>query len=644
MFITKVFKILSVSKGEGKRTALGYDYYRLSEAYRDADGKPRKRVVMGLGKLDGLSKNERNELGELLTAMIERGEIAFASSEKLNNLALDFYSKYQEKCRLDIEQTETSERLKNELRLKKERDEREMVKVKLSSHRQTMARTVGPERVCLNTIERLGIRRFLTRNGFSSKQADIAIMQIVARAIYPGSELSTARRLIENSALPELLNINTEDINKDMLYRSAHKLWDVHREMEDFLHASVCDLFNIEEKIYLFDLTNTYFEGRMDASEICAYGRSKEKRDDCKIVVLAAVVNTDGLLVRTEIFEGNRQDVSTLEEIIGSLDKNIDNKKKIIVMDAGFSSANNLKWLRDNNYDYITVMRSNGKEYEAASDIIERVTDNKQQEIRLQRVTVKGETDSVLLVDSDAKTLKENSMSRKAAIRYEEGLKAIKKGIEGRGTKKRDALQRRIGRLNGKFANASKYYTVTFEYDENECATSMQYVRNEDYVEERRKMHGKYFLQTTLTEDCDKNIWTFYNVIRTVEETFKTLKTDLDIRPVFHKTDSATKSHLNLAVLAYWVVSVTKYDLKLNGINLRWGELVEIMKTQVRVTSEMETEGNKRLAIRQNTVSEKKMTAIYDALEMKYNMPIKLKSVGHPDETLEKIDIWDSGG
>ena len=100
--------------------------------------------------------------------------------------------------------------------------------------------------------------------------------------------------------------------------------------MEDYLHRRVSSLFNIEEKIYLFDLTNTYFEGRMSESEICCYGRSKEKRDDCKIVALGAVVNTDGLLVRTEIFEGNRQDVDTLEEVIGSLDNGLSTSRKII--------------------------------------------------------------------------------------------------------------------------------------------------------------------------------------------------------------------------------------------------------------------------------------------------------------------------
>ena len=172
-------------------------------------------------------------------------------------------------------------------------------------------------------------------------------------------------------------------------------------------------MFGLEEKIYLFDLTNVYFEGRMEDSALCQYGRSKEKRSDCKIVGLGAVVNTDGLLVRTEIFEGNRQDVSTLEGVIGSLASGIsEDKKKIIVMDAGFSSEKNLKWLRDNGYDYITVERSHGQTYSEHDDIKKTVHDNKQQEIHLQKVAIEGISDQILLVDSDAKAQKEQSMQK----------------------------------------------------------------------------------------------------------------------------------------------------------------------------------------------------------------------------------------
>ena len=487
MFITYTKKWRKCEDRDDDNLFIGYNYYRLSEAYRDRNGRPRNRVVMGLGELSGFSKEERNGLADLLTAMIERGEMALCSNSKVQDAALRYYNEYLENRRKALLAAEAEEKLREAARLEAERRRRETVPVKLSSLRQTTARHVGAENVCLDTIRKLGIRPFLLSHGFNGKQADTAVMQIIARAIYPGSELRTVRCLQENSALCELLGIHPEDITKDTLYRSAWKLWDIHREMEDHLHARVVDMFNIEEKIYLFDLTNTYFEGRMEESELCAYGRSKEKRDDCKIVVLAAVVNTEGLLVRTEIFEGNRQDVTTLQEVIGSLDDGLSHTRRIVVMDAGFSSEANLEWLR-----------------------------------------------------------------------------------------------------------------------------------------------------TTLDSRDETSIWTFYNVIRTVEETFKTLKTDLDIRPVFHKTDEGTKAHLNLAVLAYWIVSTTRYRLRESGITVRWSELLRILSTQVRVTAVFETDNNHRIAIRRSTEPESKVEAIYTALDISSCSVVRLKSVVHPKEPPEK--------
>ena len=146
----------------------------------------------------------------------------------------------------------------------------------------------------------------------------------------------------------------------------------------------MCTLFDIKDEILLFDLTNTYFEGRMEGSHITKYGRSKEKRSDCKIVVLAAVVNTEGLLVRTRIFEGNTSDCSTMQEIIASLaneqlNQGKDKKDITVVMDAGISTKENLQYLDENGYKYITVARGATLRYKSAGKPTREVTDNKKQ-------------------------------------------------------------------------------------------------------------------------------------------------------------------------------------------------------------------------------------------------------------------------
>ena len=454
----------------------------------------------------------------------------------------------------------------------------------------------------------LDIRKYLTSRGWKRDQINFALMQIIARAIYPYSELKTVRYLRENTALAEMFGISKEKITKDALYESAKRLWDEHRGLEDWLHDRVCSMFGIEEKILLFDITNSYFEGKMENSELCQYGRSKEKRDDCKIVVLAAVVNTEGLLVRTMIYEGNRHDSTTVEEVVGTLAKTTTQEaKRIVVMDAGFYSKSNVNWLKANGFDYITVLPSGDSKFEPTSSEIIDHTDNKGQQIRLQmgQVDMDGESVKALMVDSDAKGAKERSMYEQACKRYEEGLEAIKKGI---------------------------------------LTTSMTWECREDKAAQRRKFHGKYVLLTSLDESQELNIWKFYNVIRTVEETFHVLKTDLDIRPVYHKSDNGIKSHLNLAILAYWVVSVTKYRLKLKKHeNVRWDEIMRIASTQVVVTAKVETVDGQVISIRQSTEAESKLSAIYDLLYINPKPLGKRKSMLHPNQTSKNPDIGNQG-
>lgn len=551
MYISKAKKY----RDQGDGTAIAYDYYRLTKSYIYKDGKTKHRSVLCLGELPGFDKDERNRLAAMLTTMIEDGQSVMCDNRKLYEEAMSQYVKY----RGSKYAQENDPRLIAERKAREEEERKKAVAVKLETLTQHEARIIGCENLCNSTMRMLDIRKYLTSRGWKRDQINFALMQIIARAIYPYSELKTVRYLRENTALAEM--------------------------------------FGIEEKILLFDITNSYFEEKMENSELCQYGRSKEKRDDCKIVVLAAVVNTEGLLVRTMIYEGNRHDSTTVEEVVGTLAKTTaQDAKRIVVMDAGFYSKSNVNWLKANGFDYITVLPSGDSKFESTSSEIIDHTDNKGQQIRLQmgKVDMDGESVKALMVDSDAKGAKERSMYEQACKRYEEGLEAIKKGILTKGgTKKRDAVNKRLGKFDKQYGAIRLSYNVTFTYEgtgKNEVATSMTWECREDKAAQRRKFHGKYVLLTSLDESQKLNIWKFYNVIRTVEETFHVLKTDLDIRPVYHKSDNGIKSHLNLAILAYWVVSVTKYRLKLKKHeNVRWDEIMRIASTQVVVTAKVET-------------------------------------------------------
>ena len=629
MYITKARKYHKDTDGK----YVAYDYYRLTRKRYDQWGKGKVEHFC-LGQLEGLTRRDRDELADMLTVMIEQGERAMSFNPRLYELAMGFYVKYRE--------TRPAEDYDPVLRAEAERKERErrrdLVTISLRSVVQKEARTIGPEAVCRSTLESLKIREFLSSKGWSREEVNLALVQIVARAIYPYSELKTVRCMKENSALLEMFKLPRKMVNKDAFYQGAIRLWEVHHEMEDFLHERVRSMFQLDERILLMDITNSYMEGRMEHSKLCFHGRSKERRDDCKIVVLAAVVNTEGLLVRTMIYEGNRQDVTTVREVVGSLAAETSpDARKIVVMDAGFYSAENARWLVANHFDYITVLPSGYAKFTPDSDRVVRHEDCRHREIRLQmgRVETEGVQHRALLVDSDAKALKEQSMHDQACRRYEEGLEAIRAGITKKGgTKGRDAVNARLGRLYKQYGAIRKEYDVTLTYEgkgKKEKAVAMEWKRKEEYIAERKKFHGKYVLLTSLDETQELNVWKFYNVIRTVEETFHTLKSDLDIRPVYHKSDGGIKAHLNLAVLAYWIVSVTKYRLKLKKYpNIRWEEIIRIAQTQVVVTAEAKTEDGGKIMVRQSTEAEEQLAAIYELLEINPNPIGKVKSQVHP--------------
>lgn len=550
-----------------------YMSYYLCESYRDVSGKACKRTVLNIGELEGFSEAQIHELWKMLTEMIKTGQTVFGNSKETTELALRLYNKYRDK---EKPAKTASEELAMAAEEQKEEDLRNQcwMNVDINSLRITKPRQIGAEHVCAHTVALLGIKDFLAAKGWSREERNIATLQIIARAIYPYSEHKTVFCLRENSALCEMFGIDPMKVTKDTLYKSAHHLYSVHEDMEDYLHERVCNMFSIEENVYIMDITNMYAEGQYLESELFRYGRSKEKRDD------------------------------------------------------------NLKWLKEHNIDYVTVMRSrSSQKYTAKGDPI-LVEDCKHQPIKIQMVDLDGKDEttggSVMLVDSDAKALKERNMLTKASDRLEADLNAVKAAIEGKGTKKRDALNRRLGRLSEKYGAVFGCYDIDVTYDEMDKATGITWKRNAKFMC-REKVHGKYLLQTSLPENDPNIIWTTYNIVRTVEETFKLLKSDLDVRPVYYKTDEAAKAHLNLAVLAYWIVSVTKYKLKMKDINVRWSEILRVMSTQVRASVSMKACRKVEVTTRKDSDPEEKLMEIYNALDTTPNPRgtlISVKSVG----------------
>ncbi len=607
-----------------KSTKERYTIYRLVESYR-VDDFIRHRTIIGFGKLDELPEETRKkQLAARVEEMLKYGagsqKIVGTYDEKVETLARYYCQEIIKKKRYDIGS-----------------ENAEWETVDMSSLKNNDARDIGTEWLCKQTFNQLEIGEFLQSEGWSEEQVSLAATHIISRAVFPASELKTASFIKENSAICELTGYDKEKINKDKLYSISHALYSVKDNLEQYLSRQTNELFDLEDKIIIYDLTNTYFEGQMKHSKLAKFGRSKEKRSDARLIVLALVVNREGFLKYSNIFRGNIADSKTLLTVVESLSKqtSLTDRKPIVVMDAGIATDDNVDMLKEKGYSYMCVSRSNLKEYYADTDSTPiTIKDKKEQPIELMKVRCNKNDDRYLWVKSKTKALKENSMNGLFAQRFEEGICNINNSLNKKGgTKKLDKVYERIGRLKQKYPSVHKYYDVRLTDNGKGVVTSINCSHKTGIDPDKKG--GIYFLRTSLDEKDEKTLWLIYNVIREIESTFRVLKTELDLRPVYHKTDEASMAHLNLGLLAYWLVATIRYQLKQKGYNHDWREIRRVMNSQKCVTTSITNINNQIISIRKCTEPTDKVRQIYDLLGFKHVPFYRKKSVVPPDEILK---------
>jgi len=601
-----------------KTTREYYWYYKLVESYRKS-GTVCHRVIANFGRLETLSSaGQRKMLAQRIGELIMGGGNTLPTSiadQEVERLAGHFYGEIRDKGTCDIKGGDWET-------------------VNMSTLKNKDGREIGAEWLCQQAFDQLGIGSFLRQNKWAEDKIALATTHIISRAVYPASELKTVSYIKENSAITEITGFDRDKITKDLLYGISHKLYEIKDPLEQYLSKRTNELFDLEDKIILYDLTNTYFEGQMRGSRKARFGRSKEKRNDAKIIVLAVVVNREGFLKYSNIFEGNMADCKTLEDIVNALSTqtSFTSRKPIVVMDAGIATDDNLKMLKSKGYDYLCVSRSSLKEYYAdISATPLQICDKRKQPIELLKVKANGDTDQYLWVRSQAKAMKEDSMNGLLSQRFEEGIQNIQEGIVKKGgVKKLNKVYERIGRLKQKYPSVHSHYDIAVCDDGKGTATSISCRHKTG--EDMDKQAGIYFLRTSLMNLDEHLFWTIYNIIREIEYTFRVLKTDLDLRPIYHKTDDASMAHLNLGLLAYWLVSTIRYQLKQGGINSNWREIVRKMNTQKCVTTSVENINQQTISIRQCTEPTAEVKEIYDKLKYKYKPFNRKKSVVLPAE------------
>ena len=603
-------------------------YYRLVESYRNAENRVCHQTILNIGFIDDIAPEQLNKIQKQLNDKYEHKQPLFEQEDPIvKKHVTEFWQRIVESKKIDIVPAEKLKRM-----------------VHIDTIKHNNVREIGAEWMCYNTWDKLQLTQFLLSQGWTSQQAALAATQIISRAVYPASELKTSRWIKENSAITELTGYDVEKITKDKLYQSALNLYQVKDALEKHLSKRTNDLFDLEDKIILYDLTNTYFEGEKRNSKLSKFGRSKEKRSDAKLVVLALVVNVEGFIKYSSILEGNIADCNTLSAMIEKLAGHTCGTNAVVVLDAGIATEENLQLIASKGYKYLCVSRAKLKDYKAVENKLTVLMETKSsQTIRLKAVTTDKNTDFYLEVKSNTKALKEGAMMNQFEKRFEEALQKIHSAIHRKGgTKKLDKVHRRIGRAIEKYPSVQKHYTIEVTADEKtNLAKEITWAKDKEKHQEKLDSLGIYFLRTNMNVQHEVTVWNIYNTIREIENTFRTLKTDLDLRPIYHKNDDATMAHLHLGLLAYWLVNSIRYQLKSKNINSYWSEIVRIGNTQKVITTSGTNTYDKIVTTRKCSQPNKKLADIFNVLKIKHQAFAKKKSVVHkPEIKKTKTQQW----
>ena len=624
------------------RTQIDDCYYRIKESFRDLAGRPRHRLMLTVGFIDeDLSPYDIRDIGRCLTWLHEHqgqqdlfGDAMSRYKEDVRRLALKYWDEMVKAGSVDAVR-----RTIEDSRAKAER----LVDVDTMEH--TDAREVGAEWICLQAIRELGIDKFLEREGWSETRINTALAQLITRTVYSPSELKSLDIMRENSAVCELLTGSREwQPGFHAAYEVAPALYELKDRLEDHLCRRTDSLFNVTNRIALFDLTNFYFEGRKDASKKAQYGRSKEKRSDCKLLVLALCINAAGFIRYSCILAGNTSDPDSLPAMVDTLATRcrvpVSPEQRVLVcLDAGIATDDNLVKIREKGYDYLCVSRSRLKDYELEPDAENvKVLDSRQQPISLTRVRHEEGGDYYLEINSPGKQLKEESMNRLFKERFEKELTKARESLSKKGGKKAyEKVIERVGRAIGKYPSISKYYVIDYIRDEKNPKNMGDIQWRIAVPENVDRLSGIYFLRTNREKLDEQTTWDYYNLIREIECTNRQLKTDLSLRPIYHQKDGRSDAHLFMGLIAYWIVNTIRYRMKV--VNQRreqeankdkkpdekrkrfptpfWTEIVRRMSTQKAVTTEAVNALGEKVTVRLCSTPKKEAAEIYEMLGYK---------------------------
>jgi transposase len=376
----------------------------------------------------------------------------------------------------------------------------------------------------------------------------MAQILILARLCDPSSELHIAERFYEASALSDLLGVPANKVNEDRLYRSLDRLLPHKEELEKYLKNRLGELFDLDYDLLLYDVTSTYFEGEAKRNELAQRGYSRDHRPDCKQVNIALVVSREGMPLGYKLFTGNRNDGTTLEEIVERIERLYGRANRIWVLDRGMVSEENVRFLKEAKRQYI-VGTPKGMLKRFEGELRAKDWNQVREGLQVRLCPAPGGEEVFLLCRSAQRKEKEQAMHERFEKRIAEGLEKIVASCAKR-KQLPAAVGQRVGRLLGKNSRAAGAFEVKIDPDTDGFA-NCQWKRIDRWREWAQLSEGCYVLRSNVTDWSPEELWRAYMQLTEAEAAFRIQKTDLQLRPIWHQKQERVEAHILVCFLAF---------------------------------------------------------------------------------------------
>lgn len=497
--------------------------------------------------------------------------------------------------------------------------------------RQEKPREAGPVHVGHQMWQRLGVDDILLEAGLSPKARRLTEIMALNRLVAPCSERAMPD-WVRRTALGDILGVDLQELSDEALYRNLDRLHPNRGKIEAALAKREKTLFNLDDSYYLYDLTSTYFEGKCESNPQARRGYSRDQRPDCKQVVIGLVLDRDGFPKAHEVFEGNRQDRSSVDEMLAILEQRTGRQGGgTVIVDRGMSFDDNLDQIRSRGHHYVVACRQSERlqwldelEQEQGWQEILRESSPTNPAQKKSRVWVKRleTTDQLyILCRSEGRQAKDRAIREK----QENRLLADLCRLQERVTKKRVTevkIYEAIGRLKERYPLVARYYRLSFD----SAAWNLLIEEEAEAKARAHRMDGAYLLKTDRKDLETEEAWRVYILLTRVENAFRDLKSPLRERPIFHQLENRVQTHIFLCVLAYHLLISIETSFLRKQIHTSWATLRDQLATHQVVTAVLPTPCGQLLQIRKGSTPEEEHKLIYDTLGIPYEVMVPVKT------------------